>query len=358
MILGRYKIEPRLEPKLSWQILSIVLVVFMSGIVCAIMLKSADVDVGKAFGLLYSGAFGSWKATVKTLVKASPLILTGLAVTVAFRAKIWNIGAEGQLFAGAITSFWGYSLCLGAPSPIMLSVVFLSGFAGGALYGGLAGYLKARFELNEVLSTVMLNYVIRYVLSFLLISTSWRDPSSFYQQTVRVVKEAKYPLLFGVSRLHIGFGVALLLAVVVYIFLKRTSLGYEIRAIGFNPKASRFKGINTSRTIIVVMMISGGLAGLAGAGEVFGVHYRLKPDISVGFGFVGIIIAMISALNPLTVVLSAILFGGLVNGGIKLQVFTGIPTAMISTLQAIILLFFLTAAVLTRYEIKRGRAND
>ena len=358
MILGRYKIEPRQETTIGWQIVSIVFVIFMSAIVCALMLKSADVEVIKAFGLLFSGAFGSWKATVKTLVKATPMILTGLAVTVAFRAKIWNIGAEGQLFAGAIASYWAYSVFLGVPSIIMFLIVLLAGFTGGALYGGLAGYLKARFELNEVLSTVMLNYVIRYLLSFLLISTSWRDPSSFYQQTVRVVQEAKYPLIFSISRLHLGFAVALLLAVVVYIFLKRTSLGYEIRAIGNNPKASRFKGIDTTRTIIIVMLISGGLAGLAGAGEVFGVHYRLKPDISVGFGFLGIVIAMISALNPLTVIVSAILFGGLVNGGIKLQVFTGIPTAMISTLQAIILLFFLTAAVLTRYQIIRGRIDD
>lgn len=358
MIFNRFKIEPRLEPKLSWQILSILLAIFMSAIVCAFMLKSAGVDVKEAFGLIYTGAFGTWKATTKTLVKATPLILTGLAVTVAFRAKIWNIGAEGQLFAGAITSYWGYTLVQGAPAPVLIGTVLMAGFLGGALYGGLAGYLKAKFALNEVLSTVMLNYVIRYVLSFLLISGPWRDPSSFYQQTQRIVQAAKYPFLFGISRLHMGFAIALLMAVVVYLFLKRTSLGYEIRAIGFNPIASRFKGINVDRTIIIVMLISGGLAGLAGAGEVFGVHYRLKPDISVGFGFLGIIIAMLAALHPLAVVLAATLFGGLVNGGIRLQVFTGIPTAMISSIQAIILLFFLTAAVLTRYEIKGVKADE
>ncbi len=357
MTPGRLKIEPRLEPKLSWQILSIVIAVFMSAIVCAMMLKSAGVDVAEAFSLIYTGAFGTWKATVKTLVKATPLILTGLAVTVAFRAKIWNIGAEGQLFAGAITSYWAYTLFQGAPSPILIGVILVASFTGGALYGGLAGYLKAKYQLNEVLSTVMLNYVIRYVLSFLLISGSWRDPSSFYQQTSRVVQAAKYPVLFGVSRLHMGFAIALLLTIAVYIFLKRTSLGYEIRATGFNPKASRFKGINVDRTIIIVMLISGGLAGLAGAGEVFGVHFRLKPDISVGFGFIGIIIAMLASLHPLAVFPAAIVFGGLVNGGIRLQVFTGIPTAMISSIQAIILLFFLTAAVLTRYEIKRDKAT-
>ncbi len=358
MTFGRFKLEPRLEPKLSWQIFSIFLAIFMASIVCALMLKSAGVNVVEAFDLIYKGAFGTWKATVKTLVKATPLILTGLAVTVAFRAKIWNIGAEGQLFAGAITSYWAYTFFQGAPSLVLNGVVLIAAFTGGALYGGLAGYLKARFTINEVLSTVMLNYIIRYVLSFLLISGPWRDPSSFYQQTPRVIQAAKYPLLFGVSRLHMGFAISLVLAIAVYLFLTRTSLGYEIRAIGFNPKASMFKGINVNRTVIVVMLISGGIAGLAGAGEIFGVHYRLKPDISVGFGFIGIIIAMLAALHPLAVVLTAILFGGLVNGGIQLQVFTGIPTAMISSIQAIILLFFLTSAVLTRYEIKGVKENE
>jgi ABC-type uncharacterized transport system permease subunit len=358
MIFNGLKIEPRVAPKLSWQILSILIAVFMSAIVCALMLKSADVDLTKAFSLLYTGAFGTWKATVKTLVKATPLILTGLAVTVAFRAKIWNIGAEGQLFAGAITSYWTYSLCQGAPAPVLIGLVIVASFIGGGLYGGLAGYLKARFALNEVLATVMLNYIIRYVLSFLLISGSWRDPASFYQQTERIIAGAKFPFLFGISRLHMGFAIALIAALLVYLLLTRTSLGYEIRAIGFNPKASRFKGIDVNRTIVLVMFISGGIAGLAGAGEIFGVHYRLKPDISVGFGFIGIIIAMLAALHPGGVVLAALLFGGLVNGGIRLQVFTGIPTAMISSIQAIILLFFLTAAVLTRYEIKRVKKNE
>lgn len=358
MLLNRFKIEPRLEPKLSWQILSIFLAVFMSAVVCAVMLKLAGVEVGKAFDLMFTGAFGSWKATVKTLVKATPLILTGLAVTVAFRAKIWNIGAEGQLFAGAIASYWAYTMFQGAPSPLLIWLVIFFSFCGGALYGGLAGFLKAKFELNEVLSTVMLNYVMRYFLSFLLISGPWRDPSSFYQQTSRIIAEAKYPLLFGISRFHMGFAISLVFAVIVYVFLTRTSLGYEIRAIGFNPKASRFKGIDVKRTIIVVMLISGGIAGVAGAGEVFGVHYRLKPDISVGFGFIGIIIAMLASLHPIAVVLAAILFGALVTGGIQLQVFTGIPTAMISSIQAIILLFFLTAAVLTRYEIKGVKKDE
>jgi simple sugar transport system permease protein len=357
MHLGGLKIEPRLEPKLSWQIFSAFLALAMSTIVCALMLDAAGAEVGKAFYQIYKGAFGSWNATVKTLVMATPLILTGVAVTVAFHAKIWNIGAEGQLFAGAMTAYWASTLMQNSSSGVVIPVVILAAFIGGAFYGGLAGYLKARFAVNEVLSTVMLNYIIRYVLSFLLVGGPWRDPSSFYQQTPKVAMAAHFPLLLAGSRLHLGFMIAIGAAVAVYFFINRTSLGYEIRAVGFNPTASRFKGIHVGRTVVIVMMISGGIAGLAGAGELFGLHFRLKPDISTGFGFTGIIIAMLAGLHPLGVIAAAVLFGGLVNGGIRMQIFTGVPTAMISAIEGIILLFFLTSAVLMRYEIKRVTAD-
>lgn len=357
MNFGAIKIEPRLKPKVSWQVFSACLALALSMIVCALMLSAAGAEVGKAFYQIYKGAFGNWNATLKTLTKATPLILTGLAVTVAFRAKIWNIGAEGQLFAGAMMAYWVSTFLSESSAGVLIPVVITAAFLGGALYGGLAGYLKARFAVNEVFSTVMLNYVIRYVLSFMLVGGSWRDPSSFYQQTPKVAEAAHLPLLLADSRLHLGFLVALLVAVAVYFFLTRTSLGYEIRAIGYNPTASRFKGIHVGRTMVVVMLISGGIAGLAGAGEVFGVHFRLKPDISTGFGFTGIIIAMLAGLHPLGVIVAAVLFGGLVNGGIRMQIFTGVPTAMISAIEGIILLFFLTSTVLTRYEIKRVKAD-
>jgi simple sugar transport system permease protein len=357
MNLGNLNIEPRLEPKLSWQLFSTFLALAMSMIVCAALLSAAGADVGKAFYQIYRGAFGNWKAILKTLVMSTPLILTGVAVSVAFHAKIWNIGAEGQLFAGAMAAYWASTMMPNFPSGIVIPAIMIAAFIGGGLYGALAGYLKARFAVNEVLSTVMLNYVIRYVLSFLLVSGPWRDPSSFYQQTPKVAEAAHYPLLLADSRLHLGFLVAVLAAVVVYVFISRTSLGYEIRAIGHNPTASRFKGIPVGRTVVIVMLISGGIAGLAGAGEVFGVHYRLKPDISSGFGFTGIILAMLAGLHPLGVIVAAVLFGGLVNGGIRMQIFTGVPTAMISAIEGVILLFFLTSAVLTRYEIKRVKTD-
>lgn len=357
MLLSGYRIERRLQVDLRWQIITVVVALVMSALICMLLLWSAGADVEQSFVALWDGAFGTWRRVVETLVRATPLILTASAVIVAFRARLWNIGAEGQLFAGAIMSYWVYTLAGDLPGAALLVVLLLASAAGGAAYGGIAGYLKARLSVNEVLSTVMLNYVIRFFLSYMLVEGSWRDQSSFYQQTPVVVDAAKFPVLIEGMRLHAGFVVALLAAVVVYVTLFKTSFGFEVRAMGNNARAARFKGIDVARTAILVMCLSGALAGLAGAGELFGLQHRLKPDISTGYGFTGIIIAVVSGLNPIAAVVAAILFGGLVNGGVRLQIFTGVPTAVISSIEAIVLLVFLIATFLSRYEIRRVKPD-
>ena len=349
-------LEKRLTPSKSMQAASIVVALLASAVVSALLLKSADADLGTAFGALWEGAFGGWRPFWKTLVRATPLILTGVACAVAFRARIWNIGAEGQLFAGAIAAYLASLMLAGMPGLILIPALFVAGAIGGALYGGLAGYLRARFSVNEVLTTVMLNYVMIYLLSFLL-TGPWRSPDTFFQQSAKIVNGSQLPNLIPGTKLHLGFLVALIVVAMVYVMLTRTSLGYEIKAVGLNEKAARFKGINVQRTAIIVMLISGGIAGLAGVTEVFGVQARLKPDISMGFGFTGIVIAVIAMLNPISVVFVAILFGGFVNGGIKLQIATGVPSTLTDAIQAIILLFFLSAAVMARYKIRFGSEN-
>jgi ABC-type uncharacterized transport system permease subunit len=344
-------IEKRLTPSISWQAVSILLALLASFIISALLLKSAGADIGKAGAALWDGAFGGWRATWKTLVKATPLMLTGIAAAVAFRARIWNIGAEGQLYAGAIFAYW-VSLMLGSlPALLLVPLLFAAGAVGGSLYGGLAGYLRARFEVSEVLSTVMLNYIVLYFLSFML-TNPWRDPSSFFQQSPKVVDNSVLPNLMSGTKLHIGFLVALAVVAIVHLVMTRSSLGYEIRAVGLNEKAARFKGIDVKWVTVVVMLISGGIAGIAGVTEVFGVQGRLNPGISVGFGFTGIIIAVLALLNPVAIVFVAILIGGSINGGIKLQVATGVPSTLIDAIQAIILLFYLAAAVLARYKFR------
>ncbi|QIE42640.1 ABC transporter permease [Rhodobacteraceae bacterium SC52] len=343
-------IEKRLVASNIWQIGSVVIALAASGVVCALLLLTAGADIWQAFAALWDGAFGDWRATWKTLIKATPLILTGVAVSVAFRARIWNIGAEGQLYAGAMMSYWLYTSVGPLPLPILIPLLFVAGALGGGLCGGLAGYLSAKYRVNEILTTVMMNYIIHYLVSYLLVGP-WRDPSQFVLQSPKIDSDALLPFVLPATRLHLGFPIAVAVAIITYFVITKSSLGYEIRAVGMNKLASRFKGIRIERTIITAMLISGAVAGLAGVIEVFGVHARMKPDISLGFGFTGIIIAVIALLNPIAVIFVAILFGGFVNGGIKLQVATGVPSTMTDAIQAIILIFFLTAAVLARYKI-------
>jgi simple sugar transport system permease protein len=344
-------VEKRLTPSKKWMVLSIFIALGASAIVSAILLKFTGADVGMAYAALFDGAFGDTRAIGKTLIKATPIILTGIAVTVAFRAKIWNIGAEGQLFAGALASYWAYLLLGPGAGVYILPLIFLAGFIGGGLYGGLAGFLRSRFRINEVLTTVMLNYVIIFFMSFMLVSGPWRDPSSHFAQTPRIDKSVWLPKIMDGSKLHIGFLIAVVCAIAVYVMLTRSSLGYEIRAVGHNPRASKFKGINVGKTAILAMCISGGLAGLAGVTEVFGVAYRLKGEISHGYGFTGIIVAVLAVLNPLAVIFVAVFFGAFAVGGVVMQVATGVPSVITSAIEAIILLFFLAAGTLTHFQI-------
>lgn len=341
------------------RLLSIVITLVAALAVSGILIQLAGGDLVEALVSLFGGAFGSRYSILETLVKATPLILTGLATALAFKGKIWTIGQEGQLYAGAIAGYWAYfSLQEVLPRAPLLLVIVIAGFAGGAVYGWIPGVLKARFGVDEVISTVMGNYIVAYLLSFLLSGVGpWREPGSYYQQSAMIAESAEFPLLASESRLHTGLVLALLMAVVTYIIMRRSPLGFEIRAFGSNPNAVKFKGTDISRLLILTMAISGGLCGLAGVGELFGVQHRLRLDLSPGYGYTGIIVAMLADLNPIGVVPAAILFGGLLHGSVRMQVVTGIDQAAVGSIQAIILLFFLTSQVLTRYRIQRGEGR-
>jgi simple sugar transport system permease protein len=235
-------------------------------------------------------------------------------------------------------------------------VIVLAGFLGGAVCGGLAGVLKARFNVDVIISTVMLNYIVEYLLSFLLSGNGpWRAPDSFYPHTPEISEQARWLLLLPPSRLHIGFLIALVMAILTYYLLEKTVFGLKIRSLGFNPIASEFRGIDTARTLLFVMLISGGIAGLAGAGELFGVQYRLRPDLSPGYGFTGIIVAILGGLHPIGVIFSSFFFGGLINGSVRMQIVTRVPVALVNVIQSIILLFLLGAQLIARYRIRRVR---
>jgi simple sugar transport system permease protein len=253
-----------------------------------------------------------------------------------------------------MAGFLAFNLFSGLPKPVFILLILLFSFMGGALLGAICSFLKVRFNVDEIISTVMMNYIILYFLSFMLSAEGpWREPESYYQQTILIPTEFRFPVLFPRSEVHLGFLVALLCAIVVKIILDTTPLGYEIRALGFNSKALKFKGTNISLLMVIILALSGGLAGLAGAGELYGVQHRLVMDLSNGLGYSGIIVAMLAGLDPLGVVLAALLFGGLTNGAYRLQTATGVPSAFVDAIQAIVLLCVLASFVLSRYQIRR-----
>ncbi|MCP5088240.1 MAG: ABC transporter permease [Rhodobacteraceae bacterium] len=325
----------------------------------ALLIAASGASIIEGFGALYEGAFGSQEAILQSLVAATPLIFTGLATVIAFRAEIWSIGQEGQVFAGAMCGYWA-TLYLGdAPGLVSIPVIILAAMIGGALMGGFCGWLKTRFQVNEIISTVMLNYVIVYLLSYLLAGGPWTEEgSTSYHQTPVFTDNFHLPLLVDDVKLHIGFALALVAAAICWVILKKTPLGFEIRALGFNPTALRFKGVNVTRTVLIIMCISGALSALAGVSEIFGVNHRLRGDVMTGIGFTGIIVGMIGGLNPIGAVIAALLFGALANGSLYMSVLSDIPPSLVPAMQGILLLFFLTASVLVRYSIKfKGPAH-
>ena len=327
-------------------------------LLCSILIAASDKSVIDSFRALFDGAFGSRQAIYETLVQATPLIFTGLAAAFAFRAKVWNIGGEGQFFAGAMGAFFVADLWSDhLPRVVMVPVLFAAAAAAGAVWGAVAGVLKARYDTNEIITTVMLNFIILLILSYLL-GDLWQSPDTYYSQTERLVESTHLPLMISGSRLHWGFGIALGMAVVVHIVLRRTALGYEVRGVGINRVAGSYKGISVPRTTVLVMLISGALAGMAGGAELSGVHHRLQLDISNNFGFVGIIIALIGRLHPAGVVFSAIAFGALINGATTMQIQTGIPAALVDVIQGLSLIFVLTGAVAVRYRLQRTRSDS
>lgn len=355
--IRKWKIERRLETTLAQEALAIATGVLVAIASCAILISIAGSDVSESYRALVRGAFGTKNAALETLVQATPLIFTGLAAAFAFRAKVWNIGGEGQLFAGAMGAFFASDLLSGSlPKFPLLVIVMIFAAISGALWAGIAAVLRTRFGVNEIIATVMLNFVIVNVLSFLL-SDWWQDPASFYYQSGRMPDVAALPRIVSGSRLHLGFVIALVLAALVWFVVERTSLGYEIRSIGVNDRVAQYGGIRSTRIILLTMLISGAIAGLAGGSELTGIHLRLQLDISADLGFTGIIIALVARLRSFGIVIAAIAAGALTNGATTMQLSTGVPAALVDVLKGLALVFVLIAAVAVNYRIRRVNAD-
>ena len=290
----------------------------------------------------------------ESLVQSTPYIFAGLAVALGFRVGLFNIGAEGQIFVGALATVWAATALKGWPAIIHIPVALLAGGIAGGIWGMIPGWLKAKTGAHEVINTIMMNY-IAFRLSEFLLNGALRDPNKVTPISAPIEKSAWLPRFFeDPNRFHLGFFVALLMAVLVYILLFKTTWGFELRTVGSNPSASRYAGMNIVRSMVITMFLSGGLAGLAGANEVLGVNHNLGVAFSSGYGFDSIALALLGNSHPLGVVLASLLFGFLRNGAIQMQLTAGIPIDIISVLQALILAFIAAPAIIrTIYRLKR-----
>jgi general nucleoside transport system permease protein len=315
---------------------------------------SAGADPFATLGLILRGAAGSPFAALETLNRATPLIFTGLAVAVAFRARLWNIGAEAQLYAGAVMTVLLGTGALGWPAGLLLPAMAAAAMLAGALVLlGPAG-LKVRFGVDEVVTTLLFNFVVLLFVSMLL-EGPLKDPMGMgWPQSPRLTPEARLPRMVEGLRLHWGFGMGLIAAVGVWLVQRRTTLGYEMRAVGLNRQAAEFAGIPVGRVILKTALLSGGLAALAGFSEVAGLKGNLTLDISPGFGYTGIIVAMLALLNPLGVVVTAIFVAGVFVGADSMSRAAGVPTYIANIMLATALLTMVLAIQLSRFRVKRG----
>jgi general nucleoside transport system permease protein len=287
---------------------------------------------------------------IEVFVKATPLLLTGIAVTFAFSGGYWNIGVEGQLYMGA-TAATAIGLQMhNVPAWIALPLIIVGGILAGMAWATLPALMKVRLKIDEVVTTLLLNYVAIFFVSALL-NGPWRDPISQWPQSPEIAASAIFPRLIPRSRLHLGFILALLVILGVWYILGRTSFGLKMKAVGFNIEAARFSGINVEHTLLVVALISGGIAGLAGASEIAGIHFHLIDSISPGYGYTGIIIATLGALNPIGVSLAAVFIGLIDTGAQTVSRALGVPIYLGDVLQATLLLVTLGMLLLQNYRI-------
>ncbi|HET6846578.1 MAG TPA: ABC transporter permease, partial [Anaerolineales bacterium] len=360
----KVQFEPRLDEPPAWfplvlSLLAIVVALFIGGLV----ISAAGGDPIRSYLHIAEASFGSLGVLSDTIVKATPIMLTALACSVAFRMKLWNIGAEGQFIMGA---FGASAIILAPVLPaetsrwIFIPVMILAGMAAGAAWGLIPGYLKAAFNVNEIISSLMLNYIAVAWVNFWIFAV-WTEGG--FQMTPTFPDNAWLPRLldyaesipaFSGLTTHLGLLLGIVAAVILWIVVYRSRWGYEIRLIGDNARAARYAGINITRNTVLVMMVSGALAGLGGMSEVTGVVHRLQTSpIAAGYGFTGIIVAWLAKLNPLVIIPVSILFGGLILAGREIQ-----PSGVPKMIQGIILVCLIASDFFLRYRVRIVRAGS
>jgi len=352
----RFRLAKR-APLPGWaRILIPVAAVVVTLILSAIPILVAGGHLLESYYALFFGALGTRFNLLETLIKMSPLLLTGLAVAFAFRAKFWNIGAEGQLMAGALmATTLGLSL-KGVPPFLVLPMIMVSGFLAGGLWAAIPALLKTKLKVDDVVSTLLLNYVMIHIMGALLFGPL-QQPGSSWPRSSEIIEAAKYPILAPRSRFHLGVLIAVAAVFVIWFINKKTVFGYQAKAVGVNVRVAHFGGINTTSVILWTALISGGLAGLAGVGELCALQYRLIMDISPGYGYSGIVIAMLGNLHPVGVLFSSLFFSVIIVGAQTMSRMTGVPSYIAEVIQGMALMVMLVFLLFTEYKLKVVRKS-
>jgi simple sugar transport system permease protein len=352
--MWRLRLERAASP-LGLRVLLPVAALLLTFAVTALLVIWAGARPLEAYYYFILAPLSSRVSALEVLVKSTPLLLTGAAVMFAFAGGYWNIGAEGQLYAGAVAAAWLGILLEGVPAILAVPIMLLGGFVAGMLWALPPALLRVKLAVDEVVTTLLLNSVVLFVVSALL-NGPWRNPVSGWPQSPEIAPTAILPRLLGTRyRLHLGFVVALVVIAILWFVLARTTLGLRMRATGLGASAARYAGIRVERTLLTAALVSGGVAGLAGVSEVAGIHFHLIDAISPGYGYTGIIIAMLGGLHPLGVTVAALFIGLIGTGSQTVSRALGVPAYLGDVVQATLLLFTLAMLVLQNYRLRLVR---
>ncbi len=337
-------------------VIRVVVLLALALTMLVVLLLLTGHDASSALLALGRGAFGSWYAiTSATLVRAIPLALAGLAVAVAFRAGLLNIGAEGQLLMGATAAAALVSLVHGLPSALALALMLLTGAIAGGIWAGVAAFLRQRFGVLEVISTIMLNFIAQYLVGG-LVRGPLQEPSRINPQSASLPAALQLPVLLNGTRLHAGVLLVVALAFALWWWLREYAGGFRLRAVGANAAAAASSGrVSVNRTLLSAFLVSGALAGLAGSVELTGVTYALYDNFSPGYGFTAIAVALLARLHPLGVLVTAVLFGALEAGANAMQRDAGVPSVVVSVVEALLILLVVAA---DRWQQRSGERAE
>jgi ABC-type uncharacterized transport system permease subunit len=316
-------------------------------VVGAVIITMLDLDPVKAYSCLWQGSFGSLNSIGETVVGMTPLVFTGLSFALGRRCGLTNLGAEGQLYIGALAATAAGIYLKGLPMVIHIPVAIIISFTCGGLWGLVAGGLKVKFGASEIITTIMLNHIAKNFVNY-MVTGPMIEPPGTWPQTAQVEPSAVLPKLLAGTRIHLGIIVALLFVYAIYFFLWKTTTGFETRMVGLNSEAAKYAGILPGKRALLAMFMAGGLAGLGGATEILGVQIRLLQDFSGNTGFEGIAVALLGRNHPFGIVLSAIFMGALKAGSNTMQLLAKVPSAVASVIQALIIMFILLSNL---YEI-------